>query len=130
MTGTSWNAYNWYKGQYHSLIQVNTDLPIAVDRAIGRGWVEFSLYPLAGLGPALAETNAVVRRINERLNYARNEAAAKTVRFIDTYRSYVINDNLGRDLVQQWVERTGGTDAPGRWKAYEALLRAPAAAMR
>ena len=154
MTGTSWNAYNWYKGQYHSLIQVNTDLPIAVARAIdlachegypghhvynalieetlviGRGWVEFSLYPLAGLDPALAETNAVVRRINERPNYARNEAAAKTVRFIDTYRSYVINDNLGRDLVQQWVERNGGTDALGRWKAYEALLRAPAAAMR
>ena len=58
------------------------------------------------------------------------EAAAKTVRFIDTYRSYVINYNLGRDLVQQWVERNDGGDAATRWKAYEALLRAPAAAMR
>ena len=27
--GTSWNAYNWYKGGYHSLIQVNLDFPIA-----------------------------------------------------------------------------------------------------
>jgi hypothetical protein len=52
------------------------------------------------------------------------------VRFIDTYRSYVINYNLGRDLVQQWVERNGGGDPATRWTAYEALLRAPAAAMR
>ena len=32
--GTSWNAYNWYKGSYHSLIQVNLDFPIVIDRAI------------------------------------------------------------------------------------------------
>jgi hypothetical protein len=216
--GTSWNAYNWYKGRYHSLIQVNTDLPIAIDRALdlachegypghhvynalieetlvdGKGWVEFSLYPLyspqsliaegsanlgidmafpaaerlaferdslfplAGLDPALAETNARVSRINERLNYARNEvarrylggqldragaeaamarywlstpdAAAKTVRFIDTYRSYVINYNYGRDRVQQWVEARAGAEPDARWKAYEALLRAPASAIR
>ena len=216
--GTPWSAYNWYKGRFHSLIQVNTDLPIAIDRAIdlachegypghhvynalieetlvnGRGWTEFSLYPLfspqsliaegsanlgidmafpepertaferdslfplAGLDPRLAATNAVVRRINERLNYARNEvarrylggqldragaeaamarywlstpeAAAKTVRFIDTYRSYVINYNFGRDLVQGWVERTKGTDAGGKWRAYETLLRAPAGGIR
>lgn len=216
--GTSWNAYNWYKGGYRSLIQVNTDFPTPIDRALdlachegypghhvynalieetlvnGRGWVEFSLYPLfspqsliaegsanlgidmafpepertaferdslfplAGLDPALAEQNSRVRRVVERLNYARNEVArrylggtldragaeaamarywlstpeqaAKTVRFIDTYRSYVINYNLGRDLVQQWVERHAGSDTAARWKAYEALLRAPAAGMR
>ena len=216
--GTSWNAYNWYKGKYVSLIQVNTDLPIAIDRAIdlachegypghhvynalieetlvnGRGWVEFALYPLyspqsliaegsanlgidmafpepertaferdslfplAGLDPALAERNAEVRRISERLNYARNEvarrylggqldraraeaamarywlstpeAAAKTVRLIDTYRSYVINYNLGRDLVQQWVARNSGGDAAAGWTAYEGRRRAPAAARR
>jgi hypothetical protein len=210
--GTSWNAYNWYKGGYVSLIQVNTDLPIAIDRVIdlachegypghhvynalieetlvrGRGWTEFALYPLfspqsliaegsanlgidmafpepertaferdslfplAGLDPELAERNAAVRRINERLNFARNsvarryldgeidrtqaerlmarywlstpDAAAKTVRFIDDYRSYVINYNLGRDLVQAWVARHGTTPAE-RWQAYEALLRSP-----
>jgi hypothetical protein len=213
VTGTSWNAYNWYKGGFASLIQVNTDLPIAIDRAIDlachegypghhvynalieqtlvreRGWVEFSLYPLfspqsliaegsanlgidmafpepertiferdslfplAGLDPELAERNAQVRRIYERLNFARNavarrylngeidraqaeramtrywlsapDAAAKTVRFIDEYRSYVINYNLGRDLVQDWVARQG-TTAEERWRAYEALLRSPA----
>ena len=26
--------YNWYKGNLRSVIQVNTDLPLAVDRAI------------------------------------------------------------------------------------------------
>ena len=32
--GTPWNAYNWYKGNYHSLIQVNLDFPIPLDRAV------------------------------------------------------------------------------------------------
>src|ERR1051326_4833166 len=30
----SWSGYNWYKGGFTSLIQVNTDLPIFIDRAI------------------------------------------------------------------------------------------------
>ena len=34
VTNKSWSGYNWYQGQYKSLIQVNTDLPIYVDRAI------------------------------------------------------------------------------------------------
>ena len=211
--GTPWNAYNWYKGVYRSLIQVNLDFPIPLDRAVdlachegypghhvynvlveqalvrGRGWVEFSMYPLfspqsliaegsanygidmafppaerlaferdslfplARLDPALAARNAEVRRVVERLNYARNEvarryldgeldaagartmmrrywliapdAAAKTLRFIDTYRSYVINYNLGRDLVADWVERTAGDDRGARWRAFTALLSAP-----
>ena len=211
--GTSWNAYNWYKGDYHSLIQVNLDFPIPLDRAVdlachegypghhvynalreqalvrGRGWVEISMYPLfspqsliaegtanfgidmafppaerlaferdslfplARLDPSLAEPNAAVRQVVERLNYARNEvarryldgqldraaaqammrrywlttpdAAAKTLRFIDTYRSYVINYNLGRDLVAAWVDRTGGDDGDARWNAFRALLSGP-----
>jgi hypothetical protein len=211
--GTPWNAYNWYKGEYHSLIQVNLDFPVALDRAIDlachegypghhvynalleqalvrqRGWVEISMYPLfspqsfiaegsanfgidmafplaqrtaferdslfplAGLDTSLAERNAAVRQVVERLNYARNEvarryldgeldaagasaamarywlsspaASAKTVRFIDTYRSYVINYNLGKDMVADWVARTGGESEAGRWRAFQALLSAP-----
>jgi hypothetical protein len=211
--GTSWNAYNWYKGEYHSLIQVNLDFPIAIDRAVdlachegypghhvynalleqalvrGRGWVEFSIYPLfspqsliaegtanfgihmafpqsertaferdslfrlARLDPALAELNATVRKVVERLNYARNEVArhyldgelhtagartelernwlispemaAKNLRFIDTYRAYVINYNLGQDLVAAWLERTAGKDPTERWKAFGELLSSP-----
>ncbi|MEQ1502203.1 MAG: hypothetical protein ABMB14_08225 [Myxococcota bacterium] len=70
VTGKSWAGYNWYKGHATSLIQVNTDLPVRVDRAVdlgchegypghhthnvllehalvdGRGWVELSVYPL------------------------------------------------------------------------------------
>ena len=34
VTDKSWSGYNWYQGNYRSLIQVNTDLPIYVDRAI------------------------------------------------------------------------------------------------
>jgi hypothetical protein len=211
--GTPWNAYNWYQGKYHSLIQVNLDFPIPLDRAVDlachegypghhvynllleqalvqqRGWVEISmfplfspqsliaegsanfgidmafpaaervaferdsLFPLAGLDRSLAERNAAVRQVVERLNFARNEvarryldgeldaagaqamtqhywlitpeAAAKTLRFIDTYRSYVINYNLGRDLVEGWVARTGGDADATRWSAFRALLSAP-----
>jgi hypothetical protein len=67
VTNKSWGGYNWYQGHYRSLIQVNTDLPIYVERAIdlachegypghhvynvlmeqhlvrGRGWVEFTV---------------------------------------------------------------------------------------
>ena len=34
VTGKSWSGYNWYQGNYRSLIQVNTDLPIYIDRAL------------------------------------------------------------------------------------------------
>ena len=34
VTGKPWSGYNWYQGKYHSLIQVNTELPIFIDRAI------------------------------------------------------------------------------------------------
>ena len=94
-----------------------------------------------------------MREVVERLNYARNEvarryldgqldsaasqsamqrywlitpdAAAKTLRFIDTYRSYVINYNLGRDLVADWVDRKGGADSDARWRVFGELLSSP-----
>ncbi len=42
-------------------------------------------------------------------------------------RSYVINDNLGQDLVRAFVEARGGTaDASDRgWRAFLALLQSP-----
>lgn len=69
VNGQSWGAYNYYQGDNHSLIQVNTDQPIYIDSAVGygchegypghhvqgiyaerlyreRGWVEFSIMPL------------------------------------------------------------------------------------
>ena len=49
------------------------------------------------------------------------------MRFFDQYRSYVINYNLGKDLVRGWVESQGGTaDRPEkRWQVFERLLSAP-----
>ena len=34
VTNKPWGGYNWYQGNYRSLIQVNTDLPTYIDRAI------------------------------------------------------------------------------------------------
>jgi len=34
VTGKPWSGYNWYKGNCYSVIQVNTDFPILIDRAV------------------------------------------------------------------------------------------------
>jgi hypothetical protein len=34
VTNQPWSGYNWYKGHYTSLIQINTDLPVAISRAL------------------------------------------------------------------------------------------------
>ena len=215
VTGKSWSAYNWYKGNYTSLIQVNTDLPIAIDRAIDlachegypghhvynalleknlvrdRGWVELSVYPLfspqsliaegtanfgidvafpgeartaferdtlfplAGLDPKTADAYARVQKAIAKLSYAGNEAARRYLngqidraaaaawlerfamttkdraeqrtRFFDQYRSYVINYNLGQDLVRAYIEKRGGTpDKPEiRWTLFGDLMASP-----
>jgi hypothetical protein len=207
-----WSGYNWFQGGHESLIQVNTELPIELDRAIdlachegypghhtyntllesrlveGRGWAEYSVYPLyspqsliaegsanygiemafpgsertaferdvlaplAGLDPHAVETYAAVRQAADGLSYAGNEAArrylngeidaaqasawleryalssseraAQRIRFYDTYRSYVINYNLGKDLVRDWIER-GDPNADERWARFTELLSSP-----
>jgi hypothetical protein len=82
VTNKSWSGYNWYKGSFASLIQVNTDLPIYIDRAIDlachegypghhvynalleqhlvkeRGWIEFTVYPLFTPQSLIAEGTA------------------------------------------------------------------------
>ncbi len=74
-----WSGYNWYQGDSVSLIQINTDFPIYISRAVdlgchegypghhtfnalleknlakGEGWVEFSLYPLFSPQSLIAE---------------------------------------------------------------------------
>jgi hypothetical protein len=209
----SWSGYNWYKGGFTSLIQVNTDLPIFIDRAIDlachegypghhvynallektlvrdRNWPEFSVYalfsaqsliaegsanygidvafpsdervqmeketlfPIAGLDPARAEQYYRVHELIARASYAGNEAARRyldgdidaeaaaewlstyalmapararqRVKFFDQYRSYVINYNLGKDLVRNYVERRCGSDAEKRWDVFADLLSSP-----
>ena len=55
------------------------------------------------------------------------ERAKQRVRFIDTYRSYVINYNLGQDLVKNYIESRGGTaDRPAkRWEEFRLLISSP-----
>ena len=215
VTNKSWGGYNWYQGNYHSVIQVNTDLPIYIDRAIDlachegypghhvynalieknlvrdRGWVEFTVYPLfspqsliaegtanygvdvafskesrmqferdvlfplAGLGTSRVQEYYEVLDFVDQLSYAGNEAARRyldgaidakgavdwletfammprpraeqRVKFFDQYRSYVINYNLGKDLVRAFVERRANNDtAPRRkWTEFAALLSSP-----
>ena len=113
------------------------------------------LFPLAGVDGAKATEYYELLALVDRLSYAGNEAARRylngaidrdgaaswleryamyagaraeqRVRFIDQYRSYVINYNLGKDLVRAYVEKQAGRNATpaDRWRAFTALLSSP-----
>ena len=51
--------------------------------------------------------------------------ARQRVRFFDKYRAYVINYNLGKDLVRDYVERHARGDAQKRWDVFRDLLASP-----
>jgi len=51
--------------------------------------------------------------------------ARQRVKFFDQYRSYVINYNLGKDLVRQYVERHAGSSPAKRWRVFGELLASP-----
>lgn len=77
-----WSGYNWYKGNYKSVIQINVSQPIYIERAIDlachegypghhvynalleknlfrdKGWIEISLYPLFSPQSLIAEGSA------------------------------------------------------------------------
>ena len=213
VTDKPWSGYNWYQGRYRSVIQVNTDLPIYIDRAVDlachegypghhvynalleknlvrdRGWMEFSVYPLfspqsliaegtanygievafpgqeriaferdvlfgaAGLDASRAAEYYKVQALVDRLSYAGNEAARRYLngeidradavswltryaltpaprgeqrtRFMDKYRSYVINYNLGKDLIREFIESRDGGQPAKRWDEFVRLLSSP-----
>ena len=56
-----------------------------------------------------------------------HDRAAQRVRFFDQYRSYVINYNLGKDMIRRYIDSRGGTaDHPEvRWAEFEKLLSSP-----
>jgi hypothetical protein len=112
------------------------------------------LFPLAGLDPATAASYYRVQELMARMSYAGNEAARlyidgdvdaggavawlvryamyspggarQRLRFIDQYRSYVINYNLGLDLVRDFVDGDGADPAPdARWDRFLGLLTSP-----
>ncbi len=207
-----WSGYNWYQGKSQSLIQINTDLPIFISRAVDLGchegypghhtfntlleknlvddlgWLEFSLYPLfspqsliaegsgnygialafpeaervafekdvlfplAGLDAGEADRYYALLALLDRLSYAGNEAARdylngeinreqaidwltkyslsardrakQRTEFFDAYRSYVINYNLGKDMVRDYIEH-GTKDPAARWAKFEHMLSTP-----
>lgn len=211
----AWSGYNWYKGDGFSLIQINLDQPIYIERAIDlaaheaypghhthhalmeqtyvkdSNWVEFTiyplfspmslisegtanygievafpdeeklnfekkiLYPLAGINPELAEKYNSIQSLISKLDYAGNDAARKyldgefneeqtidylvkynlmteerakqRLNFIKKYRAYVINYNVGLDMVRDFITANGGTDEnpKKRWLIFEDLIRNP-----
>jgi len=214
VTNKPWGGYNWYKGNFYSVIQVNTDLPVYIDRAVDlaahegypghhvynslleknlvrdRGWPEFSVYglfspqslvaegtanfgrevafptkadrmkfekevlfPAAGIDASRADEYYAVQDLMKQLDYAANEAARRLingeidehaavqwlqkyavmeparaqqrVKFIQRYRSYVINYNLGEEMVRRYIEKRSGTDPEKRWSEFAKLLSSP-----
>jgi hypothetical protein len=214
VSNKAWGGYNWHKGNYHSVIQVNTDLPIYIDRAVDlaahegypghhvyntlleknlvrdRGWPEFSVYalfspqsliaegtanfgrevafptkaermkfekevlfPAAGIDASRADEYYAVQDLMKQLDYAANEAARRLingeidenavvqwlqkyavmephraeqrVKFIQRYRSYVINYNLGEDMVRRYIEKQSGADPEKQWTEFAKLLSSP-----
>jgi hypothetical protein len=212
VTDKPWSGYNWYQGNYKSLIQINTDLPILIDRAIeigshesypghhvynmlleknlyrDNGFLEISLYPLFSPQSLIAEGSAnfgvdvvlpghdkvtfsqevllpaagldtagialyfKALELKGKLTYARNEvgrgiidntmsegeamrwlttyglysdgSARKSIDFIRTNRTYIINYNYGMDLVKMYIESRGGvaTQPDRRWELFGQLL--------
>jgi hypothetical protein len=55
--------------------------------------------------------------------------AEQSVAFTDHYRSYVINYGWGKDLVSDYIERSGAQgmkpDAKTRWERMEKILSEP-----
>ncbi|GAC17468.1 hypothetical protein [Paraglaciecola arctica] len=209
VTDKSWSGYNWYQGDNKSLMQINQDFPMQIDRAIGlgchegypghhvwnvliennllgkNGWVEYSIFPLfspyaliaegsanygvdlafpedqkviferdvlfpiAGLDPATAETLEQLNKLTAQLSHAitataqlylnaeisREQAieqrrkyslvsqqrAEQSVRFIEQYRAYVLNYNLGKDIVSAYISKQSKDEA-GKWQAFERML--------
>lgn len=82
VTDKSWSGYNYYQGNSRSRIEINTDLPVRIDRAVDlgchegypghhvlnvlleqnlvrdRGWIEYSVYPLYSPQSLIAEGSA------------------------------------------------------------------------
>jgi hypothetical protein len=113
------------------------------------------LFPLAGLDAARVQEYYDVFALVDKLSYAGNEAARRyldgkidragvvawlekyalytrpraeqRVKFIEQYRSYVINYNLGKDLIREFISRRAGRQAAVdlRWREFERLLSSP-----
>ena len=201
----AWSGYNYYQGNYESLIQINTDFPITIDRAVDlgchegypghhvwnlfierelvgkRGWIEYSvnplfgpfgplaegsgnfgielafpgdekmtfetevLFPMAGLDTKEASKFNRILELESKLSHATNDIARRyldgelskeeavpliqkyylqsyekseqRLRFMEKYRGYVINYNIGQDIVRAYVADAGETPE-AKWAAF------------
>jgi len=209
VTDKTWSGYNYYQGNYESLIQINTDFPIVIDRAVDlgchegypghhvwnlfieqelvkeRGWIEYSvnplfspfgplaegsgnfgvelafpndekitferdiLFPMAGLDPKKADTLAKLNNLTSQLFHATNEVvrqyldgdisgeqavplmqkyrleskerSEQRLRFAEKYRGYVINYNMGRDIVADYIN-AAGPSPEAQWAAFREIF--------
>ncbi|GGD54375.1 hypothetical protein [Aurantiacibacter arachoides] len=216
VTDKPWGGFNYYQGNYHSVIEINTDLPTRLDRAVdvgcheaypghhvystlierdrvnALGQIEYTLLPLyspraiisegsatygrrlafpgdtqlayerdvlapmagldtrdldsyyelrdalQGLAPAyytiaagyldgtMTREQAIAAQMRYRL--MSRQRAEQNLRFMDTYRSYVVNYGLGEEIVGNAVE-TGPDGRPAdlatRWERFTRILNTP-----
>ena len=209
-----WSAYNWYKGNNYSVIELNTDFPMCISRALDlacheaypghhvfnslmekhlfyeKGFIEYSVYtlysplsllaegsanygielcfdeknkrdfevnvlfPLALIDKKKADLYYKVQEVLKKLSYAVNmvaqqyldeviseekaiellmkynlinkEKSTQRLAFIKFNRSYVINYNLGEDIVKEYINKKcnkGSTKE--KWAIFYDLLKNP-----
>jgi len=212
VTDKPWGGFNYYQGEYQSVIEINTDLPTRLDRAVdvgcheaypghhvystlierdrvnAMGQIEYTLVPLyspraiisegsaeygvklafpgdsqleferdvlapmAGIDASAIEDYYALREATSDLSGAyytlaaayldgtmereeviensmryrllSRERAEQNLRFMDTYRSYVINYGLGEEIVGNAVE-AAGDDPDARWERFIGILNTP-----
>jgi hypothetical protein len=112
------------------------------------------LFPMAGLDPSTAHSYHAVEVLVGQLNFADNEAARmyldgeankeatadwlvqyamipveeteRKIRFYEQYRSYIINYNLGQELVRGFVDGDRADQSrEDRWARFQKLLASP-----
>ena len=215
VTQKPWGAYNWYKGNYFSVIQVATDFPIQIDGAVGlaahegypghhvynslleeklvmgEGWIEYTVYPLYSPQSLIAEGTAVLGEdllfpgdekiefekevlfpiaglstkeadlyyqilalqnkmegagvlaaknyLNgdwatdetvtwlQKYQFRTKERADKFLSFIETFRSYVVTYNTGKIIIDEYLNKNGGTEEnlAKRWEIFTKLISTP-----
>ncbi|MEZ5317407.1 MAG: hypothetical protein R2752_08420 [Vicinamibacterales bacterium] len=166
VTNKSWSAYNWYQGHDTSLIQVNTDLPITIDRAIdlachegypghhvynvlleqtlvrGRGWVEFSVYPLFSPQSLIAEGTAnlgieVAFPGDERTTFERDTLyplagldPATAARYAAVQKAVEALSYAGNEAARRYLNGEIDREAAAAWLGRYAMMPADRAQQR
>jgi hypothetical protein len=116
-------------------------------------WVGKHLVPMAGIDPEVSSVQAKLNEAERplrslRIDVAReyldgrmpreealrwlaeygrmsSQESERALRFIERYRSYVINYSYGEDLVRAHVDAVGGQDSGKRWAVFLGLLSNP-----